>query len=236
MITITPASHPHQDAISLLHRADLELFAGFDQADWRCLMNCLQARILQFRRKDLIASGAKGGIEIGVVLEGQALEIRYAKDGTRSVSNVLRPGDVFRENIIANLGHDSDIVGARPGAVLLLNSCRIQDSEAKCPLRSKIIENLMFAVLKKQGQERVRLDIVTRKSLRERVVLFMREQAWLQGKNFFNVPLSRTELASYLCVDRSALSRELHRMKAEGIINISGENFEIGPKFSSACD
>jgi len=39
--------------------------------------------------------------------------------------------------------------------------------------------------------------------------------------------MGRGELADYLCVDRSALSRELGRMQKEGILAFQGQQVRI---------
>ena len=47
----------------------------------------------------------------------------------------------------------------------------------------------------------------------------------------FEIPFSRTELADYLCVDRSAMSRELSNMRKEGILDFSGRKIILHEKF-----
>ena len=45
--------------------------------------------------------------------------------------------------------------------------------------------------------------------------------------NTIEIPFNRQELADFLCVDRSALSRELGAMQSEGLINYSKNSFEL---------
>ena len=47
------------------------------------------------------------------------------------------------------------------------------------------------------------------------------------GTNSFSVPFDRTSMAEYLGVDRSSLSRELSKMRNEGIIEFRKDKFTI---------
>lgn len=72
-----------------------------------------------------------------------------------------------------------------------------------------------------------KLDLVSHKSLRERVLHYLSLQAQKNNSLSFEIPFSRSDLADYLTVDRSALSRELQRMAQDGLITISRNRFEL---------
>ena len=54
-------------------------------------------------------------------------------------------------------------------------------------------------------------------------------QAERRGTSRFQVPFSREEMAAFLCVNRSALSHELSRMEAEGLIAFRKQEFILLP-------
>jgi CRP-like cAMP-binding protein len=72
-----------------------------------------------------------------------------------------------------------------------------------------------------------KIDILSRKSLRDRIMLYLTLQAKRKKTNDLFIPFNREEFAAYLCVDRSALSRELGRMKEEGLIEFDKNHFRI---------
>jgi CRP-like cAMP-binding protein len=47
------------------------------------------------------------------------------------------------------------------------------------------------------------------------------------GNSKFRIPFSRNELADYLSVDRSAMSRELGKLRDQGYIWFNRNEFEI---------
>ena len=52
----------------------------------------------------------------------------------------------------------------------------------------------------------------------------------------FDIPYSREALAAFLCVNRSALSRELGRMEQEGILQTKGKRFALLQKQQNVTD
>ena len=72
-----------------------------------------------------------------------------------------------------------------------------------------------------------RLAILAQKGLRERIMTYLTMQADKRGSRKIKIPFSRDELASFLCVNRSALSHELSLMQQEGIIRFRKNEFEL---------
>lgn len=72
-----------------------------------------------------------------------------------------------------------------------------------------------------------KLDIVSHKSLRDRILHYLSLQARKSNALAFDIPFSGSDLADYLNVDRSALSRELQRMAEDGLIRFTKNHFEL---------
>lgn len=69
--------------------------------------------------------------------------------------------------------------------------------------------------------------MMLRKSLRERLTLFLKDQSAQQQSPMFTIPLRRNELAEHLNVDRTALSRELSKMKSDHLIDYHRNSFRL---------
>ena len=63
--------------------------------------------------------------------------------------------------------------------------------------------------------------------MREKLALYLLEEAKRNKSMAFNITLSRNDLAEYLNVSRSAMSRELSRMKEDGLIDYYKNSFKI---------
>ena len=70
-------------------------------------------------------------------------------------------------------------------------------------------------------------EVVTKKTLLEKILAYLSQQAQQAGSEYFEIPLGRVELAEYLCADRSALTRELNAMKAEGLLDFDRNMFRL---------
>lgn len=70
-----------------------------------------------------------------------------------------------------------------------------------------------------------KIDILSKRSIREKTLSFLRLKGG--GLKTFKINYNREEMADFLCVDRSALSYELSKMKKEGLIDYKGNNFKI---------
>ena len=72
-----------------------------------------------------------------------------------------------------------------------------------------------------------KVEVISKRTLREKILAYLSREAELQGSRYITLPLGRQELAAYLCADRSALTRELANMKADGLIDYDRNTFRI---------
>jgi len=83
-------------------------------------------------------------------------------------------------------------------------------------------------VIADKNQDLMRkVEAVSKRSIREKLLSYLSIQAQTQGTRYFEIPLGRIELAEYLCVDRSALTRELVKMRQEGLIDYDRNWFRM---------
>ncbi|MBR2008655.1 MAG: winged helix-turn-helix domain-containing protein, partial [Peptococcaceae bacterium] len=91
----------------------------------------------------------------------------------------------------------------------------------------RLIENLVQLIADKNLALMKKVEVVTKKTLREKILAYLSQQAQLQSSEYFEIPLGRLELAEYLCADRSALTRELNAMRLDGIIDYDKNVFRL---------
>ena len=86
---------------------------------------------------------------------------------------------------------------------------------------------MLYMAADKNAQLMEKLEIVSKKTLRRKILTYLSFQAKHQDSRTFELPMSRTQLADYLCADRTAVSRELARMKQEGRIDFDKNTFTL---------
>ena len=72
-----------------------------------------------------------------------------------------------------------------------------------------------------------RIEVSSQGSVREKILAYLSMEAQRQGRSSFRLPLRRTEMAEYLCINRSAMSRELTALRDEGVIDFDRDYFTL---------
>ena len=86
---------------------------------------------------------------------------------------------------------------------------------------------MMIMVAQKNMQLMEKIDVTSKKTLREKILTYLSLLAQHKGSTYIEVPLGRVELADYLCADRSALTRELSNMKRDGLLDYDKNTFHL---------
>ena len=112
--------------------------------------------------------------------------------------------------------------------VLFLPFDRVMHScSMTCVFHHRLIENMVAIIARKNKQLMEKVEVISKKNLREKIMAYLSQQVQMQGTKYFEVPLGRVEMADFLCTDRSALTRELNAMRDEGIIDFDKNMFQI---------
>ena len=96
-----------------------------------------------------------------------------------------------------------------------------------CVFHHQLIENMVRIIANKNRDLIRKIEVVSKKTLREKILAYLSIQAQANGTRYFEIPLGRLELADYLCADRSALTRELAKMRDDGLIDYDKNCFRI---------
>ncbi|MDI9590592.1 MAG: Crp/Fnr family transcriptional regulator [Acidobacteriota bacterium] len=199
-------------------------FAGVGHEDLGDALDLLGARLRTFSQDELLLRIGDPIAQAGLVLEGE-LEGSFMSERFDQVDMVrLTPGQMFGE-ALACLGEASpmQIRAARESTVLFLDVATLLRTDHACPTAQRLLVNLALDLARKDAYLNRKVRIISQRSMRDRVLMYLRGLP-TAGDGSVHVPLTRTELARYLNVNRSALSRELGRMGDEGVIRVDGRH------------
>lgn len=216
-----------QQYLSLL--AQTALFVGIPAAQLPDLLLRLRPTTRQYQKGALLLMAGYETRDIGVVLAGQAKGIKTTPDGTDVALIGLDAGSIFGD-ILAGSAHKSPvtITALTPCRVLLIPSANLFSVAVQGhPHYTHLMRNLVCVLSQKYFALSDRLDLLILKSLRGKLCSFLLQQSALQQSDTFTVPYSRTALAEHLNCERSALSREISRMQAEGMIETYKSSFRL---------
>lgn len=208
--------------------SDSSLFRGISPEDLPRMLDCLSARRTRHNKQDLIIREGQKVSALGFVLSGQAQITKDDYMGNRTIFADILPGDVFAEAYAFRKESPVpiNVISITEGEILWLDCGRITGICAQaCTFHAKLVENLLFIMASKNILLSRKIEHISRRTTREKLLSYLSDQAFLQGSRAFDIPFSRQELADYLCVDRSAMSSELSKMQSEGIIRYRLNHF-----------
>jgi CRP-like cAMP-binding protein len=205
------------------------LFAGVADGALGELLRCLAPRTATYERGEFIFRAGEGFRAVGVVLTGGALILREDYWGNRAILTRAGQGELFAEAFAC--AGTAPTVSAQASAhceVMLFDCERLLTAcPASCAHHAAIIRNLARALAEKNVALTQKMEHVTCRSTREKLLSYLSAHARAAGSGAFAIPFSRQELADYLSVDRSAMSAELGRMRDDGILRFARNRFEL---------
>lgn len=167
---------------------------------------------------------------VHVLLSGKLKLVYYMENGEQDMKNILFPPALAGIDLICTRTQLSPYQAAAVEqseifsfpAELLLQPGALPEKE-----RLKCISNLLLILSNANMQNEYRLAILTRNGLRDRIMVYLSMQANKAQSDSFTIPFSREEMASFLRVNRSALSHELSLLRQEGVIDFQRNRFAL---------
>ncbi|MDU7114531.1 MAG: helix-turn-helix domain-containing protein, partial [Peptoniphilus harei] len=93
--------------------------------------------------------------------------------------------------------------------------------------KEKVKDNLIKILAGKNLFMRDKLNLLTLPTARTKILYYLSNEARKNGSKYFTLDFNITELAQYLNLNRSSLSRELSKLKKEGLIDYHNKTFRI---------
>lgn len=167
--------------------------------------------------------------EIGIVLEGSVLIENNDLWGNKSILSRVEKGQVFAESYAFHeVPLMVDAIADEDSLILFLDvQWLMEEQNAQATWYCKMLKNLLLISTKKNRNLSNRIFCTTAKTVRGRLAAFFSEQAAKAGNNTFDIPFNRQQMADYLNLDRSALSKELGKMREEGLLTFRKNHFSI---------
>ena len=206
------------------------LFAGIRVDEIQPMLSCLQAVERKYPRGAYIFHTGEEVRALALLVRGTAHIQKEDFWGNRSLLASLAAGDIFAE-AYATPGSGamrSDVVAVESCTVLLMDVERVLSRcTNSCAFHARLTENL-FALLAEKNRILARkADYLAQRTTRQRLLAYLSEQAQRAGSAEFTIPFNRQQLADFLSVERSAMSAELSRMQAEGLLETERSHFRL---------
>ena len=206
------------------------LLEGVSPQEYQTMHACLGVYEQSFRPDDVIYDFGDGRRMLGIVSQGSAVVERIDREGGRAILEHLGPGGVFGEMMMFKAAGDDSVVvrAAAPTRVSFLRSEAVmRRCEHACACHSRMVENLFRLVTEKATSLSERVEVLSHRSIREKLLRYFQLQAAKGHGPSFQLPFSLSALADYISADRSAMMRELKKMREEMLVTITGRQVTL---------
>lgn len=206
------------------------LFEGINGDEILTMMNCLSAQVVHVPGGKAILEEGQPAEKMGILLSGSARIIREDYYGNRTIMAEIEPAELFGESV-ASAGIKEmplSVVAEEDCEVMLVDCMRIMKTcSNSCIFHTRLISNLLQVIASKNLLLNQKIEILSKRSTREKLMTYLMIQAKKRGKNQFIIPFDRQELADFLGVERSAMSAEISKLRKEGVIECSRSWFKL---------
>lgn len=206
-----------------------DLFSGFPEAVVENYI--LPHRQVQEYRKDICLIRPQQKVSrFGILLSGKVNIMHIFMEGSYSLINALRPGELLGADLIftrSQLSPYHAVTSADTRIAYFPGELVIRPGMLPEEWRAELNRQLAAWISNVNIKKEYRLAILSQKGLRERILMYLTLQASRRQTTSLTIPFSREELAAYLCVNRSALSHELSLMQEEGLITFQKNLFRL---------
>lgn len=219
-----------QREMNIKEMTDLPLFRGMQEPDIRSALACVGAFQKSYKKEEYIFLAEDRIKCVGVVQSGCIHMIREDLWGNKTVLVTIGEKELFGESFAcgSDLISSVSFVAKEPVRVLFLPFDRVLHScSHACAHHQKLIVNMVTLIAEKNVAFISKIDIMSKKTIREKIIAYLSAQASYHNAKYFTIPFGRVQLAEYLGVDRSAMTRELGHMKEEGLIDFEKNTFRI---------
>ncbi|HIV85694.1 MAG TPA: Crp/Fnr family transcriptional regulator [Candidatus Monoglobus merdigallinarum] len=204
-----------------------KLFYKISERDIEAMLSGHETAVRSYLRGEYIFRRGQQINSAAVVLCGFVQIESEDYWGNLSILSKVGRGELFGEAYacLKNSAISVSAVAETDAVILFVGIDEI--TSAQNPLHVQLTLNLLTVLAEKNRVLAQKIEHMSRRSIREKLLSYLSEQSQAHGSPVFLIDFNRQQLADFLSVDRSALSRELCRMRSEGILDFHKNRFEL---------
>lgn len=209
---------------------DCKLFEGISREDYEELMRCFHPTIRMFQSGEDVYSFGSRGKAVGVVRRGSVSVVRTDVNGVRTLLEHAGQGeifgDIFYEGCIWK--NEITITCDRDCEIMFIDYYHITKRCVNaCIHHSMLVQNMLSLVAARASALSEHIEVLSCRSIREKLLAYFTLLSARADSERFELPFSFAALADYLCVDRSAMMRELKKLKDGGLVRTDRRSIEL---------
>lgn len=209
------------------------LFRGLTEENVKKMIDCMHVKTEKFNPGETIMSYNRNIEIVGVLEEGEAALVSFDESGNRMMLDLYDKDAVFGESFSVCSGIDAaSVVAVKPCTVLFFHyRDLISPCEKNCAFHATFSKNLISLLTKRLRSQAAHIESLSKRTIRGKLLAFFEMRVKETDSLIFTLPFSLSTLADFLSVDRSAMQRELKKLREEGRLFSKGRKIEILKRF-----
>ena len=210
------------------------LFDKINDKELHIILNSRYTNVRNFTKNQVIIAEGEETNHIGIVLSGAVQIVRNDYYGNRSIITHIKPQQIFAEVFaFAEIrAMPVNVISTCKSRIMLIDLKNLlNDFIDGNAIYAKLTNNLLRLITKKNLKLNEKIEIISKRTTREKIMAFLISQSKLNQSKTFTIPYDRQGLADFLEVDRSAMSAEISKLREEGILESNRSKFKLIRKF-----
>lgn len=202
-----------------------ELFYNIDTRQKLRILKDLEASTTTFKKNNIIMSSVKQDNIICILVSGHLQIIKNDYNGNRTIIEDLKDNSIFGTITSPISNHEYEIFTKEDSKIIIIDFNEIITyDETKSYYFNQFLKNILKIMSDKIKKNNERIEILTNKTIRDKLLAYFKIN---NINKIITLPFTLTDLADYLAVNRSAMTRELKNLKEEGLIEIKDKKIKI---------
>ena len=204
----------------------IKLFNNFDEDQLKEVENFL-SDIKTYKNKEIIFNIGDEINYFGILLRGQvdlAIEDAF---GNKTILSKLSAPALFAESVLIKNVEEIplSVISSSDTEIIFFDYLSYKSSNLSS--KDKLQDNLIKILANKNLFMRDKLNLLSLPDSRSKILYFLSNESRKNHSKYFTIDFNITELAQFLNLNRSSLSRELSKLKKEGLIDYDNKTFRI---------
>ena len=191
------------------------------------LLKSLEALTYTFNKNEEILKKIKNRNYIGIILDGIIQIIKTDYNGNRTIIEELTDNDIFGSKISSLSNNEYNITTKDKTKIIIIDYEQLIKLNNTNIYYNQFIKNVLEIIISSINDKNNRIEILTKKTIRNKLLEYFKIVSKKNKSKNIYLPFTFTDLADYLAIDRSAMTRELKNLKDEGFIEIKNKRITL---------
>ena len=205
----------------------INLFDNISNKNKENLLRIFRSYSVNYSKGKKINDIFRDDDEVGIITSGYIQIIKNNYNGTTTIIEELYENDLIGSLFFYLKNDGYDIIAKEDTKITIMDYKEIIKQSNNDKSYNQFIKNLLIITSQKMMERNEHIEILSERSIRNKLLEYFNINSKKSGSRYIYLPFNFSDLANYLAVDRSAMSRELGYLKEEGFISIKGKRITL---------